>query len=100
VSSSISSSASSLRSSRSGASESSDGPPLVETYEDPIDVEGIPEKTSTAVTYRATVRLATGEETFADTGHLVDRGGGWRWILAPEDVRAYEDDACPAESAE
>lgn len=68
----------------------------IETYADPIDVTEIPEKTSQAVTYRVTVKTALGEQTFTDTGHAVQVGDHWVWVLKPEDYRSYKAGTCPA----
>ena len=44
---------------------------VIETYEDPIDLAGVPEMTSTAVTVRITVSQAMNEETLTDTFHAL-----------------------------
>jgi len=68
---------------------------VIETYEDPIDLAGVPEKTSTAVTVRITVSQAMNEETLTDTFHAVAVDGEWKWLLPPADVRAYKRGECP-----
>ena len=68
---------------------------VIETYEDPIDVAGVPEKTSTAVTVRITVSQGMNEETITDTFHAVAVDGEWKWLLPPADVRVYRRGECP-----
>lgn len=68
---------------------------VIETYEDPIEITGVPEKTSTAVTVRITVSQGMSEETLTDTFHAVAVDGEWKWLLPPADVRAYKRGECP-----
>jgi hypothetical protein len=68
---------------------------VVETYKDPIDVLGVPEKTSTAVTVRITVADSQDQQTVTDTFHAVAVDGEWKWILPPADVRAFKQGNCP-----
>jgi len=67
----------------------------VEIYDDPIDVIGVPEKTSKAVTLKITVTDGEQDETFTDTYHAVPTEGRWRWILPGADVRAFQAGDCP-----
>ena len=69
---------------------------MLEVYDDPIDVPGVPEKTSKAVTLRTTFERGGNEESLTDTVHAIPIEGRWVWILAPADVRAYERGECPA----
>lgn len=68
---------------------------VIETYEDPIDVLGVPEKTSTAVTVEITVTDGSESETVTDTFHAIAVNGKWVWILPPADVRAFKAGTCP-----
>jgi len=68
---------------------------VVETYEDPIDVIGVEEKTSTAVTVRITVSDGTDSRIITDTFHAIAVDGRWAWILPPADVRAFKQGVCP-----
>jgi hypothetical protein len=63
-----------------------------EVFDDPIDVEGVPERTSKAVTVRA---VFSGGEEFTDTAHAVLVDGRWRWVLTPEDLDSYQAGDCP-----
>ena len=69
---------------------------VIETYEDPIDAAGVPEKTSTAVTVEVTVSDGNEEDTLTDTLHAVAVDGEWKWLLPPADVRAFKQGICPS----
>jgi hypothetical protein len=77
----------------SGEIESFD---VIEVYDDPINVIGVPEKTSKAVTMKFTVAAGDLRETITDTAHAVQVGDHWVWLLTPGDVRDYKAGACPA----
>jgi hypothetical protein len=68
------------------------------TYQHPIDLTGIPDKTSTVVTMEVTVedppngKLVTATETF----ELVVLDGEWKWVLPEADVHAFQKGTCPA----
>jgi hypothetical protein len=68
----------------------------VEIYDDPIDVPGVPQKTSKAVTYTLTLTQgsATEEQTF--TSHAVQVGDRWAWIFGAEDAKAYKAGTSPS----
>ncbi len=76
----------------SGEIESFD---VIEVYDDPINVIGVPEKTSKAVTMRFTVTAGDLRETITDTAHAVQVGDHWVWLLTPGDVRDYKAGTCP-----
>ena len=69
---------------------------VVETYEDPIEVIGVPERTSTAVTVRIAVTDGSESQTVTDTFHAIAVNGKWVWILPPADIRAFKAGNCPA----
>jgi hypothetical protein len=79
------------------ASRSSEGTPRIdrievkEVYDDPIDVERIPERTSKAVT----VRIVSGAEEVTRTMHAVLVDDRWRWVLQAEDIDTYQAGGCP-----
>ncbi|MGZ4394564.1 MAG: hypothetical protein ACXVZ2_04280 [Gaiellaceae bacterium] len=62
---------------------------VLETYNDPVDVEGkaLPAKA-------VTVRVTSDGVTTA-TMHAVSVNGTWRWILQPVDRAAYRSGKCP-----
>ena len=62
---------------------------VLETYDDPVDVEGkaLPAKA-------VTVRVTSDGVTTA-TMHAVSVNGTWRWILQPVDRAAYRSGKCP-----
>ena len=68
---------------------------MVEVYDDPIDVIGVEEKTSKAVTVEITVSQGEAQETITDTFHAIAVDGEWKWVLPPADVRAFEQGRCP-----
>jgi hypothetical protein len=63
----------------------------VKTYTDPLDVLGIPQHTSEAVT----VRLTTAAGPVTQTNHAVKVAGQWRWIFSSAAVRAIKRGGCP-----
>jgi hypothetical protein len=70
---------------------------VVETYKEPIRVEGDGTVESTAVTLRFSyANPLTGKpaEEHA-TVHAVAVGGEWKWILTPKDHKAYAKGECP-----
>lgn len=82
---------------RSGRSIDISSLEVLETYEEPIDLPGVPEKSSTAVTVKLKGNfglLGTEQET-TDTFHEIMHDGAWRWVIPEEDVKAYERGACP-----
>lgn len=79
---------------------SSDSPELVsietvEVYDDPLDVKGIPQKSSKAVTYKITVKSGKDQQTSTYTSHAVLVGEHWTWILHDSDLASYKDGECP-----
>jgi hypothetical protein len=62
---------------------------VLETYDDPVDVEGkaLPAKA-------VTVRVTSDGVTTA-TMHAVSVNGSWRWVLQPVDRAAYKSGKCP-----
>jgi hypothetical protein len=73
-----------------------DGIDVNQTYEDPLDVTGVPEKTSTAVTYTVKYHQGSQHHTERSTSHAVLHDGEWRWVLSNADVKAYQDGTCPS----
>lgn len=70
---------------------------VLETYEEAIDIAGVPEKSSTAVTVKLKGNFGvfgTEEET-TDTFHEILHDGAWRWVIPEEDVKAYRRGDCP-----
>jgi hypothetical protein len=70
---------------------------LVDTYEEPVRVEGDGTVDSTAVTLRFTYNNPlTGKPAEEHTTvHAVAVGGEWKWILTPKDYAAYRKGQCP-----
>ena len=68
---------------------------VIETYDDPINIVGVPEKTSKAVTYRLRARSGDQTETVTDTAHAVQLGDEWVWLLTQSDARDYKAGTCP-----
>lgn len=69
---------------------------VMRTYEDPIDVIGIPEKTSTAVSVKVTLTdPGVRDQVFRDSFHAIAVDGQWVWILPPADARALMAGHCP-----
>lgn len=64
----------------------------VKTYKDPLDVTGIPQHTSEAVT----VKLTTPAGPLTQTAHAVKVAGQWRWILSSAAVRSVKQGGCPS----
>jgi hypothetical protein len=72
---------------------------VLETYEEPVLLEGSGTVDSTAVTLRFSYdNPLTGKpaEEHA-TVHAVAVDGEWKWILRPEDYGAYVKGDCPPE---
>ena len=70
---------------------------VVDTYEEPVRIEGEGLTDSTAVTLRFTYNNPlTGKpaEEHA-TVHAVAIDGEWKWILTPKDYAAYNGGRCP-----
>lgn len=63
---------------------------VLETYDDPVDVEG-KSLSAKAVTVRVTSDAVT-----TATMHAVSVNGTWRWILQPVDRAAYKSGKCPS----
>jgi len=74
-----------------GTSPSIDRIEVKEVYDGPIETEGVPERTSKAVT----VRIVSGADELTDTLHAVLVNGRWRWMLLTEDVDTYQAGECP-----
>jgi len=66
---------------------------VIETYDDPMDISGVPEKTSTAVTVKLTTEASKNAET--NTVHEVLVAGEWRWVLNNDAIAAYQAGHCP-----
>lgn len=66
----------------------------VEVYDDPIDVKSIPQKRSTAVTYKATVNLDGQQETSTETAHAVQVGDHWTWIMTDSELAPFKAGKC------
>jgi hypothetical protein len=79
-----------------GVSGEIDSFDVIEVYDGPINVIGVPERTSKTVTMKFTVTAGDLEETITDTAHAVQVGDHWVWILPPGDVRDYKSGTCPA----
>jgi hypothetical protein len=68
----------------------------VETYDDPLNVPGVPQRSSKAVTLKLTVRSGEQGETGNQTFHAVPVGDRWAWVLSTSDANAYKSGSCPA----
>jgi hypothetical protein len=69
---------------------------VVDTYEEPVRVEGDGTVDSTAVTLRFTYNNPlTGKPAEEHTTvHAVAVGGKWKWILTPKDYAAFKKGQC------
>jgi hypothetical protein len=67
---------------------------VIETYDDPMDIIGVPEKTSTAVTIKMTTDAIKNAET--TTVHEVLVAGEWRWILSNDAMSEFQAGNCPS----
>lgn len=68
---------------------------VLKVFDEPIDVALVPQRLSKAVTYRVTVSAGDQRDTFTSTGHAVDVGGRWRWVLARADIVSFRAGECP-----
>jgi hypothetical protein len=67
-----------------------------ETYDDPIDVPGIPQHESKAITVEVREPFEGGSATKQKaTVHAVNVAGGWRWILSEDAADSYRRGECP-----
>lgn len=64
---------------------------VVDVYDDPISIVGVPERSSKAVTLKLTV----GDQSVNQTFHAVLHDGRWTWVLPASDVAAYKAGQCP-----
>ncbi len=73
---------------------------VVDTYQEPILIQGSGTVDSTAVTLRLSYdNPLTGKPAEENTTvHAVPVDGEWTWILKPADYAAYKKGNCPAES--
>lgn len=78
-----------------GASGEIESFKVQETYEDPLNVPGIPERSGTAVTLKVVVRSGDDKQTYIDTAHAIQVGDHWVWLLTPSDFRDYKAGNCP-----
>jgi hypothetical protein len=67
----------------------------VEVYDDPLDLKGIPQKSSKAVTYKLTLKSGDQQESTTQTSHAVLVGDHWTWILKDADLASYKAGDCP-----
>jgi hypothetical protein len=67
----------------------------VEIYDDPVDVPGIPQRTSKAVTLKIKVRQGDATESVTRTSHAVRVDERWAWIFGPSDIDTYRQGECP-----
>jgi hypothetical protein len=67
----------------------------VEIYDDALDLRGVPQKSSKAVTLKITVRSGDQQETANQTLHAVPVGNRWAWVLSESDAAAYKSGSCP-----
>jgi hypothetical protein len=72
---------------------------VIETYDEPIGVDGVGTVDSKAVTVRFRYdNPLTGKKVVENaTVHAVPVNGEWKWVLPPEDYRAYKKGSCPPE---
>ncbi|MDP9236017.1 MAG: hypothetical protein M3P30_01230 [Chloroflexota bacterium] len=64
---------------------------IVETYADALSLQTVPDKTSTAVTFRYTQN----GKTVTDTRHEILVDGKWRWFLTDAPALAMKAGHCP-----
>lgn len=67
----------------------------IEIYDDPVNVVGVPQTTSKAVTLRITVKSGSDSETFNKTFHAIQVDDLWAWVLASGAVKSYKAGVCP-----
>jgi hypothetical protein len=68
---------------------------VIEVYDDPLDLIGVPEKISKAVTVEITLTDGEKDETITDTFHAILIDGQWVWVLPAADIRAFLSGNCP-----
>jgi hypothetical protein len=71
---------------------------VVDQYDEPLRIPGQTTDTpSKAVTLRITYTVSGFDKPQVDTStaHTVAVDGEWRWLLTPEDYRAYKANRCP-----
>ena len=66
----------------------------VKVRDDPVHVRGIPQKSSRAVTYKATVNLDGQQETSTETAHAVLVGDHWTWIMTDSELAPFKAGKC------
>jgi hypothetical protein len=71
---------------------------VLRTVDEEIDVGGIPETTSKAVTVRFRIGSNGATHTGSETLHAVQVAGRWAWILPESAYRAYESGSHPGAS--
>lgn len=69
---------------------------VIETYAEPIEVEGA-ELNSTAlvVEIKGNIGALGAYATTRTTVHALELDGHWRWLMFPDDVAAYKAGRCP-----
>ena len=69
----------------------------IDQYRDPIDIVGVPQRTSVAVTFRMTLGSPNGSKESANlTRHAVWIGTRWAWFFTNDAVASYRKSQCPA----
>jgi hypothetical protein len=68
----------------------------MEIYDDRINVLGVPQRTSKAVTLKISGKSGETSASFTRTLHAVLVSGRWAWVLPNADARAYKAGACPS----
>lgn len=68
----------------------------VEVYDDSLDLPGVPQKNSKAVTLKFTIRSGE-DQSFNQTFHAVPVGNRWAWVLPRSDAAAYKTGPCPSQ---
>jgi hypothetical protein len=67
----------------------------LQVYDDGLDIVGIPQHSSKAVSVRLTVRSGTATQSLTATAHVVWTGERWAWVLPASDALAYKAGRCP-----
>jgi hypothetical protein len=68
----------------------------VEVYDDALDLPGVPQESSKAVTLKISIRSGDQQQTFSQTFHAVPVGNRWAWVLSKSDAAAYKSGVCPS----
>ena len=67
----------------------------VEVYDDPVDVKGVPQKSSKAVTSKVTFNSDEGQQSDTFTSRAVLVGDHWTWVMTDDELDDYEAGNCP-----